>query len=159
MTPQQLQILSRDDKQGRAIWFLGALSLIKVSSEETHGTLSVVEDLLPAGRATPYHVHRHDDETFHLLAGEVTFYSGTQKFRGTAGTTVFLPRDIPHGFRADTVARILVVTTPGGFDRFVAEAGEPAQSLTIPPPSALDFQKLMPLATKYGMEILGPLPE
>jgi len=50
------------------------------------------------------------------------------------------------------------VTTPGGFDRFVAEAAEPAGALTLPPPRQHDFAWLTTIAAKYGIEILGPLP-
>ena len=154
-----LQIVASHGGQGTPIWFLGALSYIKLSSEESGGTLSIIEDHLPPGRATPYHVHHHDDETFYIREGTATFFSGTEKFQATAGAVIFLPKNIPHGFRADTAAHILIVTTPSGFDRFVVEAGEPAPSLTLPPPSMPDFEKLTRLATKYGMDILGPLPE
>lgn len=72
---------------------------------------------------------------------------------------MFLPRGLPHGFRADTPAKLLILTTPSGFDQFVAEAGEPATSLVLPTPKPPDFAKLTQCAAKYGIEILGPLPE
>ena len=155
----QLQIVASDAGHGPAFWFLGALSFVKLSSEQTGGTHSIILDHLPAGRATPYHLHHRDDETFYILEGEATFISGSQKIKATAGSIIFLPRGIPHGFRADTPGRMLIVTTPGGFDRFVAEAGEPAKTLTLPPPSEPDFQKLTTLAARYGIDILGPLPD
>lgn len=154
-----LQILAQQAGDGEAYWFLDALSIVKLSSAQTGGAFALVEDHLPAGRATPYHVHRHEDETFYLLEGEFTFFSGTRKFTGTAGTTVFLPRNIPHGFRADTAGKMLILTVPGGFDLFVAEAGEPAATRTIPKPKQPDFARLTTLAAKYQIEILGPLPE
>jgi quercetin dioxygenase-like cupin family protein len=145
--------------EGRPYWFLDGLSIIRVSSEDSGGTLCLIEDRLPAGRSSPYHVHRHEDETFHVLEGELTFFSGTQKIHGTPGTTVFLPRNVPHGFRADTAAKVLILATPGGFDRFVGEAGEPAKELRIPDPTPPDYHKLTEIAARYGIEILGPLPE
>ena len=74
---------------------------------------------------------------------------------------MFLPRDIPHGFRVvgTSSARFLVLTTPGGFEGFVMEGGEPAPTLTLPTPSAPDMDKLIALAAKYRIEILGPLPD
>lgn len=153
-----LKIFAEQSDEGTPYWFLGGLSIVKISSEQSGGALSVVEDRLPAGRGTPFHVHRDDDETFYLLEGQATFFSGAGSFQAGAGSTVFLPRKIPHGFRADTAARILIVTTPGGFDRFVAEAAEPAGALTLPPPRQPDFAWLTTIAAKYGIEILGPLP-
>jgi quercetin dioxygenase-like cupin family protein len=154
-----LQILSQTTDQGQAYWFLNALTIVKLSGKQTGGALALLEDRLPAGRASPFHVHRNEDETFYLLEGSMTFYNGSSKFTAGPGTTVFLPRNVPHGFRADTPGRLLILTTPAGFDAFVAEAGEPAASLVIPPPKEPDFAKLTTLAAKYAIEILGPLPQ
>jgi quercetin dioxygenase-like cupin family protein len=150
--------VGRHQHEGPAFWFLNGLSFIRVSSEESGGVLALIEDVLPAGRDTPYHVHEREDETFYMLEGEATFLTEGQTIKATAGATIFLPRGIPHGFRADTPSRMLILTTPGGFDRFVREAGEPAQSLTIPPPTQPDFARLTTIAAKYGIGILGPLP-
>jgi quercetin dioxygenase-like cupin family protein len=154
-----LQIAASHQGEGRAYWFLDALSIVRVSGEQTGGAFSLIEDTLPAGRSTPYHLHHQEDETFYVLSGELTFFSDGGKIRGAAGSTVFLPRGLPHGFRADTPAKLLILTTPSGFDKFVAEAGEPATSLVLPTPKPPDFAKLTQCAAKYGIEILGPLPE
>jgi hypothetical protein len=76
------------------------------------------------------------------------------------GTFVFGPRDIPHGFRVDGTepAKLLILTTPGGFERFVVEMSEPARTGTLPP-SQPDMPRLLRLAAKYKIEILGPLPD
>jgi quercetin dioxygenase-like cupin family protein len=154
-----LQIIAKHNDQGEAIWFLDALSIIKLSSAQTGGAFSLLDETFAAGRRTPYHLHHHEDETFYILEGQATFFSGSQQIRGTPGSVIFLPRMIPHGFRTDSPGRILILTTPGGFDEFVVEAGEPAQTLEIPRPSQPDFKKLTTLAAKYGIDILGPLPE
>ena len=158
MTPD-LKILAQANDQGAPYWFLDALTLIKLSGEQTGGTFALLEDRLPAGRASPYHLHHNEDETFYLLEGKMTFFSGSDKFQGEPGTTVFLPRGIPHGFRADTPGCVLILTTPAGFDSFVREVGQPATSLVIPEPRQPDFQKLTAIAAKYKIDILGPLPE
>lgn len=154
-----LSIAATHAGEGRAYWFLNALSVIKVSSEQTGGTFALVEDTLPAGRATPYHLHHREEETFFVLEGTLTFFSGSTRIQGKPGSTIFLPRGIPHGFRADTPAKVLILTTPGGFDQFVVDGGEPARSLTLPEPKEPDFAALARLAGRYGIDILGPLPE
>ncbi len=145
--------------EGPAYWFLNALSIVKVSSEQTGGTFALVEDTLPAGRATPYHLHHREEETFYVLEGTLTFVSGSTRILGKPGSSIFLPRGIPHGFRSETPAKVLILTTPGGFDQFVVEAGQPAGALTLPEPSEPDFAELTRLAAKYQIDILGPLPE
>jgi hypothetical protein len=38
------------------------------------------------------------------------------------------------------------------------EVGEPAKELSIPPAEPPDMERLMAIAAKYNIEILGPLP-
>jgi quercetin dioxygenase-like cupin family protein len=151
--------LSREE--GRAVWFLGTLSTTKATGEQTGGAFGLVEQLIPAGFASPYHVHRDEDESFYVLEGEATFICDGQELKARSGTYIFGPRGIPHGFRVEgsAPARMLFLATPSGFERFVEEVGEPAKELTLPPPQPPDMEKLMTLAEKHHIEILGPLPE
>ena len=151
--------LSREE--GRAVWFLGTLSTTKATGEQTGGAFGLVEQLIPAGFATPYHVHHAEDEGFYLLEGDVTFICDGQELAARPGAYIFGPRGIPHGFRVEgsTPARMLFLASPSGFEQFVEEVGEPAKELTLPPPGPPDMEKLMILAEKHHIEILGPLPE
>jgi quercetin dioxygenase-like cupin family protein len=137
------------------------LAVVKATAKQTANAFGLVELLAPVGAGSPYHVHRADEETFYVLEGQLEFISGERRFTSGSGGYVFLPRDIPHGFRVvgTSPARFLVLTTPGGFEGFVMEVGEPATTLTLPAPSAPDMNKLVALAAKYRIEILGPLPE
>jgi quercetin dioxygenase-like cupin family protein len=154
-----LEIAASHNGQGQAYWFLNALTIVKLSSQQTGGSFALIEETVPAGRSSPYHLHHKEDETFYVLEGALSFYSGSDKFIAKPGSSVFLPREIPHGFRADTPAKILILTTPAGFDQFVAEAGEPVTELSLPEPREPDFATLTRLAAKYAIDILGPLPE
>ncbi len=71
---------------------------------------------------------------------------------------MWLPRGIPHSYAVDgdETLRSLAITLPAGFERFVAEAGEPAQERTLPPPGEPDIEKLNAAAAKVGIEHLGP---
>jgi len=148
-------------EEGQAFWFLNTLSFVKATAEQTGNAFGLVEQLAPVGPASPYHVHSAEDETFYVLEGKLEFVSGERRVTGGPGSYVFLPRRIPHGFSVigTSPARFLVLVTPGGFEGFVIEMGQPASTLTLPPPSEPDMEKLIPLAAKYGIEILGPLPK
>jgi hypothetical protein len=55
---------------------------------------------------------------------------------------------------------MLVFATPGGgFVGLFTEAGEPAKELTLPEPAPPDVPRLAAACAKYGIEILGPLPD
>jgi hypothetical protein len=77
---------------------------------------------------------------------------------GKPGSFLLLPRDIPHQFVAtnDSPLRMLLGLSPAGFENFFEEIGEPAPSLTLPPPGPPDMEKLFALAKKYNAEILVP---
>jgi hypothetical protein len=53
---------------------------------------------------------------------------------------------------------VLAISSPAGFERFVAEAGRPAESLTLPPPeeSPPDLERLAAIGAENGIESLGP---
>ena len=147
-----------DDRDADSFWFLGNLATVKADGEKTGGALAVVEFISPLGFATPRHVHHGEDEAFYVLEGSLSGFCGDQKWEGVAGSFVWLPRDVPHGFAntANGVTRTLTITLPAGFERFVAEVGEPAPSRTLPPPSEPDIERLMAAAVRSGAEILGP---
>jgi mannose-6-phosphate isomerase-like protein (cupin superfamily) len=154
-------IYALGEKEGTAFWFFNTLTLIKATASQTGGAFGLIEQLAPIGVGSPYHVHRAEDESFYILEGEIEFLSEGHRFVKGPGSFVFLPRDIPHGFRVvgKSTSKFLILTNPGGFEGFVAEMGEPASSLILPEPSAPDMEKLIPLAAKYQIEILGPLPD
>lgn len=156
-----LRILAMNKNDGQAVWFMNSLVIVKVTGAQTNNSFGLIEMINQVGLGSPYHVHHGEDEMFYVLEGELEFVSGSQRTIGGPGTTVVLPRGIPHGYRVvgTSPARFLVLTTPGGFEGFFIEAGRPAPSLTLPEQAPPDMAKLKSLADKYHMEILGPLPE
>lgn len=58
------------------------------------------------------HVHRSDDEAWHVLEGELTFrYAHRTEIVG-AGTTLFVPAGVAHTYSAGVGARYLIILTP-----------------------------------------------
>jgi quercetin dioxygenase-like cupin family protein len=147
--------------EGEAYWFLNSLDIIKATTESTGGSFALIHQIAPPGPATPYHLHRTEDEAFYVLDGESTFFCDGKKTVIGPGGYIFLPRGIPHGIRNDShvPATILILAMPGnGFVGMMKEMGEPAEALVLPTPKAPDMEKLSRLCAKYGIEILGPLP-
>jgi quercetin dioxygenase-like cupin family protein len=113
--------------------------------------------MLPPGFASPYHVHHREDESFYVLQGRVAFVCDGKWLTAGPGDFVFGPKNIPHGFKVTgtTPAQLLLLVSPGGFERFTKDLSEPAGM----PPSPPDLAKLVAVAATYGVDILGPLPE
>ncbi len=144
--------------EGRAIWFLGNLMVFKATAETTNGAFGLIESLVRPGSSPPLHIHQREDEAFWVLEGSVTILCGGETYHAPAGSYAFLPRGVPHTYRVDgdTPAHLLTLLTPGGGEAFFAAGGSPADSLTLPPPSAPDIPYLKTVAERFGNEFVGP---
>ncbi|WP_343218662.1 cupin domain-containing protein [Chelatococcus asaccharovorans] len=120
------------------------------------GHFSLIEQVIPAGFESPWHMHRSEDESFYVLEGQmsVIFEDGRRLLQ--AGDFAFGPRNVPHGFRieGDQSARILLMTTGSDFTDFIAETSVPSNA----PPAAPDMTLLMAAAERHNIAILGSLP-
>lgn len=147
-------------EEGEATWFLGTLMTVKATGATTGGAFGLIEQELPAGFATPLHIHHGEDEAFYILEGEITFRCGARTLIAGPGAFVFLPKEIVHGFQvtSGTPARLLQLNFPVGIERFFLEAGEPASAPTLPPPAPPNLDKAVALAEKYRFEIAAPPP-
>jgi quercetin dioxygenase-like cupin family protein len=146
---------------GAAVWHLGMLLTFKATTEATGGRCWIKELDAPRDAATPRHVHSREDEAFYVLDGVVSLYLGDDVLRASAGTFAWGPRSLPHAFRVESeTAKMLVIGTPGGFDRFFFDTGTPATRRTLPPqptaPPALDA--IVAAARRHGVDIIGPPP-
>ena len=143
--------------------FLGVRMNILLSGIQTGNQFSMIEGIMPPGGDGGLHVHELEDETMHLLSGELEVTIGEKQFTLLAGETYFAPRGIPHRLRnlGKTAARAILITTPGSFDAFIQQAGIPLDGMEIevspaqlPPPTPEQIQGLMELAAKFGIKIL-----
>lgn len=136
--------------------FLGLPTWIKADRSRTGGRFSLVEQVIPAGFESPWHVHHTEDESFYVLEGAMSVIVGDGRALLRAGDYAFGPRGVPHGFRieGDGPARILLMTTGSELSDFISEASLPDGT----PPIAPDMAALVAAAERHNMAILGPLP-
>lgn len=157
-TPNRAYVLHADE--GEAIWFAGALMVLKAAAEQTEGRFALLDQSVPSHYAVPRHVHLDEDEAWYILEGEATFFCGEDRFPAGAGAWVFLPRGIEHAFKVGPAgARLLTLSAPARFADFVRAAGQPAPARALPPPEALDIEQLVALARAHRIEIVGPPPD
>jgi hypothetical protein len=65
------------------------------------------------------HIHRSDDEAWHVLEGTLRFRFEYGEIDAPAGTTVFVPAGLAHTYRVMGPSRYLIVLTPR-LDRLIA---------------------------------------
>lgn len=123
--------------EGEGIWFLNGLLTVKAGGQDTQDAFTLIECELMAGFGPPPHIHHNEEEGFYVLSGVVAVTCGERSWTATPGTFALLPRGIPHSFRVSEAgpAKLLQITSPAQFERFAAEMGEPARTMTIPEPT------------------------
>jgi quercetin dioxygenase-like cupin family protein len=145
--------------EGEALWFNGGLGLLKATADQTDGRFAMMDLLAPKGFASPLHIHRREDELFVVVSGEVRIQHGEAVIEAVAGSVVYGPHDLAHGFRVDSPeARMLLFFGPGGVEGFFREGGKPAGSLGLPPADEqfLDKEALKEIGSRYDQDFVGP---
>ena len=144
------------------LWFLNTLHTVRIRHDEGQDGISVMESLAPHGDSPPLHVHQTEDETFHVLEGELRMRAGDADVRIGAGETLLAPKGVPHTYRVESPAgaRWLVITTRGDFERFVRALSRPAERPELPtpqgPPTPEQADALAAAAREHGIELVGP---
>ena len=133
---------------------LGAFGMtVKASGDDTGGLFSLLEAEEPPGFGPPLHVHHDAAEAFYVLEGEYVMFLDKREVTCAAGSFVFIPAGMRHGFRVgDRPSRKLNFYFPaamiGYFDDLSAAIthGDADTDLDA-------------IATRHHMEIVGPVPE
>jgi quercetin dioxygenase-like cupin family protein len=90
--------------EGRLIDFQDFEMRVKADSGNTAGVVSVLEATEPAGFGPPIHVHDDAAEAFYVLEGEYVMNVDGDEYRCPAGSFIFIPAGVPHGFRVGAVS-------------------------------------------------------
>ena len=127
---------------------------VKADANSTGGVVSVLEATEPPGFGPPIHVHDDAAEAFFVLDGEYLMDLDGEQARCPAGTFIFIPAGVPHGFRVGEVrSRKLNLYFPaamtGYFDDLAAALAR----------SGVTDDELADIATAHHMTIVGPASE
>jgi mannose-6-phosphate isomerase-like protein (cupin superfamily) len=124
---------------------------VKASEADTDGVVSVLENEEPPGFGPPIHVHHDCGEAFYVLAGEYIMYLEDREVVCPAGSFIFIPKGVRHGFRVGAVpSRKLNFYFPasmvGYFDDLAEALGR----------DSVSESELAGIAEAHHMEIVGP---
>jgi mannose-6-phosphate isomerase-like protein (cupin superfamily) len=128
--------------------------LVKADAASTGGLVSVLEATEPPGFGPPIHVHHDAAEAFYVLEGEYLMHLDGEEVRCPAGSFVFIPLGVKHGFKVGGVpSRKLNFYFPasmiGYFDDLAAALGR----------ADVTDDELASIAQAHSMEIVGPPSE
>jgi quercetin dioxygenase-like cupin family protein len=153
-----LDVIVSDPGEGEPRWFLGTLAIIRVPGEAVEDRFSVIEFLFPHHASPPLHTHPQD-ESYVVLDGQLTIKAGERMLAGEPGGIVVVPQGMPHSFRVDSpTARVLILSTPAGIERFVRDGSVPATELTLPPADTRrpSPERLQEIFREHGQVNVGP---
>lgn len=143
--------------EGEKYWLAGDEYTIKLSGSQTQGRFCVVHFLIPPGGGPVPHIHLRDEEVFHILSGEASFYANGELVSGSVGDTAILPRGIAHAFRnaSSSSSEFLTFVAPAGFDDFVRNAGVAAvPNMASLSPNESERERLLAASQRFGVKLL-----
>jgi quercetin dioxygenase-like cupin family protein len=140
--------------EGRSIDLGGFLMTVKATAEATQDAFTLLEATEPPRFGPPMHIHRGAAEAFYVLEGEYLIFIDDREIRCPAGSFIYIPAGAAHGFRVGEVpSKKLNLYVPeamvGYFDELAAAIAA----------GKVDDERLGAIAQRYGMEVLGPVPE
>ena len=121
---------------------------IRVSSEDSNGSYTMLEVVADQQNGTPMHVHQKQDEHFVILEGTARFEYGGKSVDASVGTIITVSMGVPHCWcnLSKSPLRMLVLFMPGGIDELFR---------TIAMSGLVDETSLL---EKYGTMMVGPAP-
>jgi quercetin dioxygenase-like cupin family protein len=141
---------------GPSFWGPGDRYTFLVTGAQSEGAYFILEAFVPPGGGPPPHIHRREHESFYLLEGTVCLTVGGQSIRASKGDFVHIPRGTVHTFRneGETVARMLVVFSPAGMEKYMEEVFEPVRDRSAAPPPVTEalIARMVAAADKHGVE-------
>jgi mannose-6-phosphate isomerase-like protein (cupin superfamily) len=129
---------------GERLNVIGDAQTIKLDGTTTNGAFTPIEQNNLPGTRVPVHVHTSEDETFYICDGEVVFQVGEIEVPASAGTTVYLPRRVPHGFHLAKPTHSLLRICPTGAERLF-------RNLTELPQGPPDMERVKGLCAEFGI--------
>jgi mannose-6-phosphate isomerase-like protein (cupin superfamily) len=140
--------------EGRSIP-LGAFGMtVKASSDDTAGVVSVLEADEPPHFGPPLHIHHDAGEAFYVLEGEYIMFLEDEEHICPAGTFIFIPAGVRHGFRVGaTASRKLNFYFPAVMVGYFDDVSAALQRDDV------SDAELDDIARRHQMEIVGPVPE
>ena len=133
---------------------VGGRMVVKVRDEDTAGAYSIHDNTIPAGAPGPRpHIHRHHEEAFYVLEGELTVRVGPRTITAPAGSFVVVPRGIVHqpSNPGAQPTRFLLIFSPAGMNHFFEEAAEGHIPLQAAPTDTAILEELEAFTERYGL--------
>ena len=128
---------------------------LRADAGQTGGGFTLLEADEPPGFGPPLHIHDDAAEAFYVLQGEYVIFLGDVERLCPAGSFIYVPAGVEHGFRVGRVrSRKLNLYLPAAMVGYFEELAA-AQAAGRP----MTDEELTSSAARHAMRVLGPVPE
>lgn len=130
-----MKYFNADNQNSPAFWMFDILWVIKVHSDQTENSFSLIEQTMPYDSGPPPHYHPYMDEMFYIIEGELTIWIDDKITTLTNGSFAMIPKGTTHYFKITSKdpCKALNMYSPGGFEKGIIRNATKATSLTLPP--------------------------
>jgi len=131
-TSTNKKLIVRDWESSKKYWMTEKeFTGIVVGKEATNSEYVITDGVIDPGGFVPKHYHKWEDQTFHVIEGQLEVAIGNESLIIYSGGTVHCPRGIAHYMKniGNEKARIISYIFPGDWaDDFFAETSRQVRS-------------------------------
>lgn len=128
---------------------------VRADGAQTGGGFALLEADEPPNFGPPMHVHDDTAEALYVLEGEYRIFIGDDEHLCPAGSFVYIPPGVEHGFRVGPVqSRKLVIFQPAAMVGYFEEL-----ALSNAAGTPLEPEQLSAMAARHSMRVIGPVPD
>jgi mannose-6-phosphate isomerase-like protein (cupin superfamily) len=143
---------------GPSFWGPGDRYTFLVTGAQSDGAYFIMEAIVPPEGGPPPHIHHREQESFYVLDGTLDIQMGDTTVRASTGDFVHIPCGTIHCFRntGASSARLLLIFSPGGMERFFEETLEQVADRSAPQPDNMDevVARYVEAAPRHGLQFV-----
>jgi quercetin dioxygenase-like cupin family protein len=139
-------------EQGRVLRAFGEEIILHLDGKQTGGKLTMWTEFTPPGGGPPPHYHLNEEESFLVQEGRISFLVEGRWQEAEPGGVAFMPRTVVHAFKnvGDKPSRMLVTTSPSGFETFFARCAE-----EFAKPGGPDMNRIVQVSAEHGIHFVN----
>ena len=125
---------------------------ILLTSKQTNGKLTLWLESVPPAGGPPPHRHLREEEWFVVQEGRFEFLLEGTWQELEPGGVAYIPRNTIHTFRncGDTTGKLLVSTSPSGFETFFQRCAD-----IFAKPGEPNMEAILKVAAEHGIEFVA----
>jgi quercetin dioxygenase-like cupin family protein len=120
-------IVSKKDESPKYWMSKGEYTNVIVNAKQADNEYVITDGIIEANGFVPDHYHKWEDQTFHILEGEVDAKIEDKWYKLSAGDTIHCPRGTSHFIKnnGQSIVRIVSYIFPGNWaEDFFAETSK-----------------------------------